>query len=285
MEDSMQTRRKKIIETRSLTRLYGDGAEVRALDGVDLTIYEGEFVAIMGPSGSGKSTLLHMLGALDRPTSGQIFIDGQDLTTVRRLDRFRSQTVGFVFQLHNLIPSLTALENVETPLMESDLRAGERRRRAQSLLDLVDLRDRAHHLPNQLSGGQRQKVAVARALANEPRLILADEPTGNLDSVSGAEIMDMLRRLNQERGATIIIVTHDPLVARCTQRRVALKDGRIVSDHPIEDVATEDLREFARSSLGRQIGAGDTAILERLGLLRDGRLSADALRQALVALQ
>jgi ABC-type lipoprotein export system ATPase subunit len=278
------TTRAKIIETRDLARIYGDGQQVRALDGVSLTIYEGELLAIMGPSGSGKSTLLHMLGALERPTSGQVLIDGQDLAQVRRLDQFRSQTVGFVFQLHNLIPSLTAVENVEVPLGESALRGAERRRWATELLGLVGLSDRAAHLPNQLSGGQRQKVAIARALANKPRLILADEPTGNLDSVSGAEIMDLFGRLNRERAATIIIVTHDPAVARATRRRVILRDGKVIGDHPIVDGATEDLREFARSALGRQIAAGDLSALERLGLARDGRLALEDLSRLLATL-
>jgi len=280
-----QGERSKIIETRDLVRIYGDGAEVRALDGINLSVTEGEFMAIMGPSGSGKSTLLHMVGALERPTSGQVLIDGQDLAAVRRLDQFRSQTVGFVFQLHNLIPSLTALENVEVPLAESSLRAGERRKWANELLDRVGLRDRSHHLPNQLSGGQRQKVAIARSLANKPRLILADEPTGNLDSLSGAEIMELFSRLNREQGTTVVVVTHDPLVARATRRRVTLKDGKVVSDHLIEDAAREDLREFARSWLGRQIAGGDLSALERLGLLRAGGVPVDALCQALKSLQ
>jgi len=280
-----QGERSKIIETRDLVRIYGDGAEVRALDGINLSVTEGEFMAIMGPSGSGKSTLLHMVGALERPTSGQVLIDGQDLAAVRRLDQFRSQTVGFVFQLHNLIPSLTALENVEVPLAESSLRAGERRKWANELLDRVGLRDRSHHLPNQLSGGQRQKVAIARSLANKPRLILADEPTGNLDSLSGAEIMELFSRLNREQGTTVVVVTHDPLVARATRRRVTLKDGKVVSDHLIEDAAREDLREFARSWLGRQIAGGDLSALERLGLLRAGGVPADVLCQALKTLQ
>ena len=276
--------RAKIIETRDLTRIYGEGHAVRALDGVNLTIYEGEFLAIMGPSGSGKSTLLHILGALERPTSGQVLIDGQDLSRVRRLDQFRSQTVGFVFQLHNLIPSLTAVENVEVPLAESPMRGAERRRWAMDLLGLVGLTDRAAHLPNQLSGGQRQKVAIARALANKPRLILADEPTGNLDSVSGADIMELFGQLNRERSATIVIVTHDPAVARTTGRRVTLRDGKVIGDHPIVDGATEDLREFARSALGRQIAAGDLSALERLGLAREGQLSLADLGRLLAAL-
>ena len=163
-----------IVETRDLTKVYGDGAEVRALDGVNVRITQGEFVSVMGPSGSGKSTLLHLIGALDRPTSGQVIVAGQDLATVKNLDRFRSQTVGFVFQLHNLIPTLTALENIEIPLYEQRLSARKRRQRARELLELVGLGDRLRHLPSTLSGGERQRVATARSLANEPELVLAD---------------------------------------------------------------------------------------------------------------
>jgi len=160
-----------IVETRDLTKVYGDGAEVRALDGVNVRITQGEFVSVMGPSGSGKSTLLHLIGALDRPTSGQVIVAGQDLATVKNLDRFRSQTVGFVFQLHNLIPTLTALENIEIPLYEQRLSARKRRQRARELLELVGLGDRLRHLPSTLSGGERQRVATARSLANEPELV------------------------------------------------------------------------------------------------------------------
>jgi ABC-type lipoprotein export system ATPase subunit len=177
----------KMVETHDLTKIYGDGDQVRALDGVTLAIEEGEMVAVMGPSGSGKSTLLNMLGGLDRPTEGRVLVNGQDLATVRSLDTFRAQTVGFVFQLHNLLPTLTAMENVEVPMRGQSIGHRARRERAHELLELVGLADRLDHLPSQLSGGQRQRVAIARALANRPRLVLADEPTGNLDTPAGEE--------------------------------------------------------------------------------------------------
>jgi len=261
-----------IVETRDLTKVYGDGTEVRALDGVNLIVRRGELLTIMGPSGSGKSTLLHLIGALDRPTSGQVIVQGQDLAQLRDLDRFRSQTVGFVFQMHNLIPTLTARENVEIPMHEGGLSRRARRSRALELLALVGLQERANFLPNQLSGGERQRVAIARALANEPAIILADEPTGNLDSVSGAEVMRTLRHLNETQGTTIIVVTHDPKVARATDRRVTLQDGRIVDDHPVEAELIEDLRELAHSRLGELLrqGRAEQAMAE-LGLQVDGQ--------------
>ncbi len=260
-----------IVEARDLIKVFGDGAKVRALDGVNLTVREGEFMTIMGPSGSGKSTLLHLVGALDRPTSGQVIVQGQDLAQVRDLDRFRSQTVGFVFQMHNLIPTLTARENVEVPMHEGRLSGRARRERARELLVLVGLADRADFLPNQLSGGERQRVAIARALANEPAIILADEPTGNLDSVSGAEVIRTLRHLNESQGTTIIVVTHDPKVARATQRRITLEDGRVVDDHLVGEELIEDLRELAQTRLGQLLRQGQAEeIMARLGLGVDG---------------
>jgi len=219
-----------IVVARDLVKVYGDGAEVRALDGLTMTAERGEFVAVMGPSGSGKSTLLHILGALDRPTSGEVWVNGQNLARIRDLDTFRAWTVGFVFQLHNLIPTLTARENVEVPMMGQPVGRRERRRRAEELLERVGLRDRMNHLPNQMSGGERQRVAIARALANNPALLLADEPTGNLDSQSGAEVVSLMRELNQDLGTTIIIVTHDPSVARRADRILLMRDGRIVKE-------------------------------------------------------
>jgi ABC-type lipoprotein export system ATPase subunit len=192
-----------IIEARELSRVYGDGEAIRALDGVNLKIAPGEFVAVMGPSGSGKSTLLNVIGALDRPTAGQVLINGQDLTAVRDLDSFRARTVGFLFQLHNLLPTLTALENVEVPMM-GHLRPGERRQRARDLLAMVGLADRMNHLPGQLSGGQRQRVAAARSLANNPPLVLADEPTGSLDTVAGGDLLRLLHELKQSQGTTFL---------------------------------------------------------------------------------
>jgi ABC-type lipoprotein export system ATPase subunit len=249
-----------LIEAHDLVKVYGDGAQVRALDGVSLTVSKGEFVAVMGPSGSGKSTLLNMLGALDRPTEGRVLVAGQDLARVRNLDRFRSRSVGFIFQLHNLIPTLNARENVAVPMAGRAASRGVRRRRSAELLELVGLADRAHHLPNQLSGGQRQRVAIARALANEPALVLADEPTGNLDSESGADVIALMRRLNQEMGTTFIIVTHDPAVARQTNRVLTMQDGRIADDHQVGDPFAEDLKTFRASGLGQAILEGNERV-------------------------
>jgi ABC-type lipoprotein export system ATPase subunit len=246
-----------VVETINLTKIYGDGDGVRALDGVSFSIRAGEFVAVMGPSGSGKSTLLNILGALDRPTSGVCMVNDQDLTKVKDLDRFRSKTVGFVFQLHNLIPTLTAVENVEVPLQEEKMSDSARRKRASELLNLVSLSDRVHFMPAQLSGGQRQRVAIARALANHPAIILADEPTGNLDSKSTDEIMDLLRQLNREQGTTFIVVTHNPAVARAADRVVTVRDGKIKRDERMDSVFLSDLREFKESALGHAILDGN----------------------------
>jgi ABC-type lipoprotein export system ATPase subunit len=269
-----------LIETQDLTKIYGDGQGVRALDGVDLTIHDGEMVAVMGPSGSGKSTLLNMLGGLDLPTDGQVFLDGQDLASVRNLDRFRANTVGFVFQLHNLLPTLTAQENVEVPMRGQPIRRRIRRERARELLALVGLDDRMHHLPSQLSGGERQRVAIARSLANEPRLVLADEPTGNLDTAAGEEIMNLLADLNVSQGTTIIVVTHDRRVARATDRILTMRDGHITDDHAVADALTEDLRELGRSRLGQRLIDGDVDQLGPLheALVRNGKLTPEAER-------
>ncbi|MBN1487771.1 MAG: ABC transporter ATP-binding protein [Anaerolineae bacterium] len=253
-----------IIETQSLTKVYGDGAQVRALDDVSIQIAKGEFVAVMGPSGSGKSTLLNMLGALDLPSSGKVLINGQDLQTVKNLDAFRAQTVGFVFQLHNLIPTLNALENVEVPMMGQPVGRGERRKRAEELLSMVGLGDRMHHLPNQLSGGQRQRVAIARSLANKPSLVLADEPTGNLDSQSGSEVINLLRELNRDLKTTFVVVTHDLAVARQTDRVLVMHDGKIADDHRVGNPFEEDLKTFLGSGLGQAIFSGDPNALEVL---------------------
>lgn len=246
---------------------------MRALDGVNLCIGQGEFVSVMGPSGSGKSTLLHLIGALDRPTSGQVIVAGQDLATVKNLDRFRSQTVGFVFQLHNLIPTLTALENVEIPLYEQRISARKRRQRAKELLDLVGLGDRLRHLPSALSGGERQRVAIARSLANKPMLVLADEPTGDLDSKSGAEVIALMHELNRDLGTTVIVVTHDPAIARQTERIVVLDSGRIVREDIVGDPYSEDLKMLKNSPLGRAVLEGTEADLAIQGtvLYRDGQ--------------
>ncbi|MDH4140047.1 MAG: ABC transporter ATP-binding protein [Coriobacteriia bacterium] len=216
-----------IIEAYDLMKHYDDGA-IKALDGVDLSIEEGEFVAIIGPSGSGKSTLLHMLGALDSPTSGRILIDGVDLAAERDLAGFRRRTVGFVFQLHNLIPTLTAEENVEIPLVESRLKRLERRSRAKELLSRVGLGKRLDNLPTKLSGGERQRVAIARALVNGPRILIADEPTGAVDSENSVRIMELLKEINRSTGMTLLVVTHDPEVAERADRIIRMLDGHVV---------------------------------------------------------
>ncbi len=254
-----------LIEAQGVVRVYGDGAEVRALDGVDLRVARGELLAVMGPSGSGKSTLLNVLGALDRPTSGRILVNGVDLAEIEDEDAFRAHTVGFVFQLHNLLPTLTALENVEIPMLGK--LAGESRRvRAEELLGLVGLADRARHLPSELSGGQRQRVAVARALANDPPLVLADEPTGNLDTGAGRDLMNLLRQLNQTKGTTFVVVTHDHAVARQTNRVIVMQDGKIVREDIIGSPLEEDLRLWRHTGLGRRLLTGDEEAIRRVGL-------------------
>jgi ABC-type lipoprotein export system ATPase subunit len=245
-----------LVETRNLTRIYGDGEEIRALDGVSMKITHGELVTVMGPSGSGKSTLLNLIGALDKPTSGSVLIDGHDLANIRNKDAFRARTVGFVFQLHNLIPTLTARENVEVPMM-GHLGISERRTRSEELMELVGLGDRMRHLPNQLSGGQRQRVAVARALANNPPLVLADEPTGSLDSEAGRALMALLRDLNRSQGTTFVVVTHDISVARQTNRVLVMADGKIIREDLIGSPIEEDLKMWRHSGLGRRIVEGD----------------------------
>ena len=269
-----------IIETHELTRIFGNGEQILALDNVSMQVKRGEIMAIVGPSGSGKSTLLHLLGALDRPSSGRIIIDGHDLAQVKNLDRFRNETVGFVFQLHNLIPTLSALENVEVPLYEQRISAKDRRRKAQEMLELVGLGDRSKHQPGKLSGGQRQRVAIARALVNDPALVLADEPTGELDSENTAEIMRIMLRLNRELETTFIIVTHDPAVARETRRIVEIDSGRIVRDHKVGSPYEEDWKELRDSSLGQALlnGEMDTLSVNGNTLLENGQLTADGLQ-------
>ncbi len=265
MEESLP-----VVETHGLTKLFSDGQQVvRALDGVDLRIDRGEFVAIMGPSGSGKSTLLHLLGALDLPTSGDVIITGYNLATVKNLDRFRNLTVGFVFQLHNLIPTLTALENVEIPLYERELSGERRRARATDLLEMVGLGDLLDRLPNQLSGGQRQRVAIARALANEPAILLADEPTGNLDSHGATEIMSLFRDLNRKLGTTVILVTHDPMMALGARRIVTLRDGRVQQDLEVADTYLRELQSLRETRLGQLIlGEGQSTQTQERGSQR-----------------
>jgi len=267
-----------LIETRDLTRIYGDGEQIHALDSVNLKIARGELVAVMGPSGSGKSTLLNMIGALDKPSRGQVFIDGKDLGEIRNLDNFRSKTVGFVFQLHNLIPTLTSRENVEVPMI-GHVGPRARRKRCQELLQMVGLADRMNHLPNQLSGGQRQRVAVARALANNPPLVLADEPTGNLDTVAGQELMSLLRELNQSQGTTFLVVTHDLGVARQMNRVLVMADGRVVREDIIGSPLDEDLKTWRHTGLGRIIVNGDEDTLDKLNISETERAAVSALLQ------
>ncbi|WP_250402499.1 ABC transporter ATP-binding protein [Streptomyces cellostaticus] len=219
-----------MYELRNVTKHYTRGREtVHALDGVDLTIPDGDRLVIQGPTGGGKSTLLQMLGALDRPTSGEVVLDGTDLAGLpeARLTRVRSENIGFVFQSFNLIPTLTAQENVETALVPLGMRARERRERAAEALNSVGLGERAAHLPSELSGGQQQRVAIARALVKRPKVLLADEPTGNLDEGMRDEIMDVLERLWKEHGLTFVMVTHDSSIARKAPRLATLRKGRI----------------------------------------------------------
>lgn len=221
-----------MIELESVTRIYKMGSEeIRALDQVDLTIADAEFVAVVGPSGSGKSTLLHVVGGLDTPTSGQVRVDGQDLAKARdrELASFRNERVGFVFQTFNLQPTYTALENVALPLVFAKVPPRERSERAQAALVAVGLGDRTRHRPAQMSGGERQRVAIARALVTDPAYILADEPTGNLDTATSREIVALLDRLHGDRGITVLLVTHDVEMAAFADRQIALRDGRIVA--------------------------------------------------------
>jgi putative ABC transport system ATP-binding protein len=219
-----------VIQTKELKKIYSMGTvEVHALDGVSFTIDRGDVVAIMGPSGSGKSTLMNLLGCLDHPTSGSYILDGEEVQSLDddQLADIRNRKVGFVFQSFNLLPRSTALANVELPMRYAGIERKERIERAAAALESVGLSDRIHHKPTELSGGQQQRVAVARALVNNPAILMADEPTGNLDSKSGKEIMELLLELNRKRGTTLIIVTHDPSIAEQTRRVIRLRDGLI----------------------------------------------------------
>ena len=236
-----------VIALHNVVKIYeGSAVPVRALGGVSLTIRAGEFVAIRGASGSGKSTLMNIIGCLDHPSSGTYRLDGRDVNTLSRteLAHLRNRKLGFVFQGFNLLKRYSALDNVALPLIYSGVSPFRRRAKALEVLDIVGLKDRAHHLPNQLSGGQQQRVAIARALVNEPQILLADEPTGNLDSATGTEILTEFRRLNKQLGQTIVLVTHDPLVAAQAPREITIKDGLIECDvnneEELELLAVED---------------------------------------------
>ena len=222
-----------IIELQNLVKTYHVGeTEVRALRGVTYSIQQGDFLAIMGPSGSGKSSLMNILGCLDRPTSGEYILDGEEVSTFdkNKLARIRNQKIGFVFQSFNLLPRTTALENTELPLLYSSSDGQDTTGRALASLEAVGLKDRAHHKTNQLSGGEQQRVAIARALLNNPTLILADEPTGNLDSQTSSEVMNIFKSLNENKGITMVMVTHEPDIAAWAGKRIYLKDGLIVKE-------------------------------------------------------
>lgn len=223
----------EVAKVTNVTRVYKIGQiETRALNGVSLTINDGEFTSLVGPSGSGKTTLLQLIGCLDQPTSGSVVINGKETTNLTRNQRadLRKGTIGFVFQFFALIPTLTAYENVEMPLLLNGKSAAQRKERVMELLAGVDLTDRAHHRPDQLSGGQQQRVAVARALSTNPTMILADEPTANLDTINGEQVMEIMKKLNKSTGVTFVFATHDPRVIKYASRVVTLEDGVIVKD-------------------------------------------------------
>ena len=226
-----------VVRVEGLTKIYDLGEQkVLALDHIDLSLMPGEFVAVMGPSGSGKSTLMHLVGLLDRPTEGRYFFEGRDIVELSsdELADIRSRHLGFVFQSYNLLARTNAIENVELPMIYAGVPDAERHRRALEALDAVNLTQVAHHHPNQLSGGQQQRVAIARSLVNNPSLILADEPTGALDTKSSQDVMQLFRELNEQRGITIFLVTHEPDVAANAKRIVTFRDGHILSDVPVE---------------------------------------------------
>jgi putative ABC transport system ATP-binding protein len=230
----------EVTKIENVTRFYKIGdVETQALRGVNLSIESGEFSALVGPSGSGKTTLLQLIGCLDQPTSGQVYVNGTNVSRLNRNQRadVRRKNIGFIFQFFALIPTLTAYENIEMPLLLNGENPAQRRERVNQLLEWVDLSDRSHHRPDQLSGGQQQRVAIARALATRPALILADEPTANLDTVNGKQVMEIMTRLNQETGVTFIFATHDPRVFKYARRIVTLQDGLIVENQELEKLA------------------------------------------------
>lgn len=242
-----------LLQVKDLTKIYQmDGVSVRALRGVNISFHKGEFTSIMGASGSGKSTLMHILGCLDRPTSGKYYIEGEDVSGFSKdqLALVRNKRIGFVFQGFNLLSRTSALENVELPMIYAGIGAEERRTRAMAALESVGLKGREHHHPNQLSGGQQQRVAIARALVNQPSVILADEPTGNLDSYSSVEIMGIFQGLNAN-GISLVLITHEPDIALYTSRVVKLSDGEILSDEPVRDklLAADEIKKHKRVSV------------------------------------
>ena len=244
-----------VLETRDVTKTYVlESVEVNALCGVSVRIHQGEMVSIMGPSGSGKSTLMHIVGLLDRPTSGQVILDGEDISamTPNQLSALRNRHIGFVFQSFNLLPRTSALANVELPLIYAGIAGAERSRRAKEALERVGLGDRLGHFSSQLSGGQQQRVAIARALVNNPSIVLADEPTGNLDSRSGVEVMATLQELH-EQGITVVLVTHDERVSRHAERVINVFDGGVRSDVAVENriIAADELASVSAGSNGK----------------------------------
>lgn len=226
---SAETYRGPILEGRDLVKKYPNG-DVTAVDGVSVAIEKGSYVSIMGPSGSGKSTLLNLIGGLDEPTSGQVYFRGQSYNDFPSLDTLRSRHLGFVFQSFHLLPTLSALENVQIPMFETSLSAAQRKERAGELLDMVNMQHRAGHLPHRLSVGERQRVAIARSLANNPEVLLADEPTGNLDSKNGSEVLNLFDHIHRDQGVTIVVITHGGEVAERAERLLTYRDGRIVDD-------------------------------------------------------
>lgn len=222
-----------MIELSNVTKIYKMGEpEIRALNGITMKVEKGELLSIVGPSGSGKSTLLNIIGCIDIPTSGKVFLDGEDVSKLkdRELTKIRLHKIGFIFQQFYLIPTLNAYENIELPMKEAKVSRDERQKRVKQLLDQVGLGDRGRHYPNQLSGGEQQRVAIARSMANSPSVILADEPTGEIDSETSEKIVSLLKKLNKEEKVTVIIVTHDMKIAKYTERIITLEDGKIISE-------------------------------------------------------